>query len=294
LIELEWGRIALPEGVAVRGGALRTGSGSPRTVVITGLHGDETTGTYVLRHLVEGDLGELPGTVDFVTMPNWLGTLLDRRDVPLDGSNLNRLFGQSPDEGPAARIAAALLAFIGEADLVIDLHNWESPTCVLGISYRTPDPATRAGRALANLGCDFIWLADGGSFRDTLGHRLTQMGIENAAIEYPPAWLIRPGDVARWSAQLRRALIDAGPPPALPPCGKRRAVVTPSAGLLDPLAEPGTRLTAGDTFARILGVSTLAVECSLAAPGDGILLHVENRRFLHCGDVVAFLGVEAK
>ncbi|MFL6245533.1 MAG: succinylglutamate desuccinylase/aspartoacylase family protein [Thermoanaerobaculia bacterium] len=290
LQRVDWGEIELHEGVTLRPRAIRIGAGAPRHVIVTGLHGDETTGAYVLQHLVEEGTADLPGTVDLVTMPNWLGLIMDRRDSPLDGANLNRLFGERTPPGGSANIAAALLQFMAGADLVLDLHSWESPSCVLGISYRLPSVSTRAGRALAHLACEYVWIPEVEGFGDTLGARLTSMVIENAGIEYPPAWLIAPGDVARWSDALRRALRDSESPPAFPPAGGRRAIRTPAAGLFDPLVDPGQRVREGQVLARILGVSTLSVECTLTAPEDATVLHLENRRFLHPGDVAVFLG----
>jgi len=288
--DVPWARLELAEGGRLEGTALRWGRGEPRTVVLAGLHGDETTGLYVLRRLVEDGLDGVLGTVDVLPVTNPLGLLMQRRDVPVGGGNLNRAFGGAAEGALCGATAEALLAFVRGATLVVDLHAWETPSCVVGVVHEVPPPGSRARAALAQMGCDYVWKVAGAAASGTLGERLAAEAVATFAMEYPPAWLCAPIDFERWARCLGRALRTHQDARPLPPMGGRLPVAAPAAGLFDPLVAVGERVKPGQHLARLVGAARLAETARVVASCAGIVMHLENRRFVQPGDVLAFVG----
>ena len=99
------------------------GSGSPRTLLISGIHGSERTGQLLLSRLVE-QLPEFIGTLSIVAIANPLGYAMDDRLETLSGLDINRQFTGKKDGRPAFQITAALTELASQYDFVIDLHNY--------------------------------------------------------------------------------------------------------------------------------------------------------------------------
>jgi predicted deacylase len=86
--------------------AVLDGGEGPSVLLTAGNHGDEYEGQAVLRDLIrELDPARLRGRLIVLPALNLPAVLAGRRDSPIDGGNLNRLFPGDPNGGPTAMLA---------------------------------------------------------------------------------------------------------------------------------------------------------------------------------------------
>lgn len=101
------------------------GSGNPKTLILSGIHGNEKTGNLVIARLLE-KLPEFKGTLTILPIVNPLGYSQNQRVEPLSGLDLNRQFTGKNDGRPAHLITNAVMRLAEEYDYVIDLHNYKT------------------------------------------------------------------------------------------------------------------------------------------------------------------------
>lgn len=286
-----WGRTCVPGGGTIDLMALRYGDGRPRQVVIAGLHGDEPTPIYILAEFVREHAAAIGGTLDIVPAVNWMGLLLGRRRFPFGGVDLNRSLVDGMPNAYARQTMDDLVSFCEGADLVADLHSWDSPTVLMGISHALEDAHAAASiNALTRLGCEFIWRPqDLAAVKGTLGDALAHLGVPYCAAEFSPAWLVDPPWIADAAARLADMLsgVEAGPPPLI---GGREPVVATEAGLFFPVLEPGSRVELGQTCGAVLDSRTLRCVGEVISPTRGMVVQLETRRAVFPGQTVAFIG----
>lgn len=290
---LRWGTSRIPGGGEVELEALRFGAGEPRRVLVSGLHGDEPTPVFILAALVKRHLFEVHGTVDVVPAVNWAGLLLGRRRYPFGDVDLNRALMDAMPNPYARETMEDLVTFCAGAQLVVDLHSWDSPTALMGICHH-PDckmPDIRL-QALARLGCEFIWtMQDAPEVDGTLGAALGRAGTPYCGVEFSPAWIIDDRYVEQAAAGLLNILREA-PVHDLPPMGRRASVRCNAAGLFHPCVRPGDRIRHGRSCGDIINPRTLDVVGCATSPVDGMVLQLEARRSVFPGQIVTFVGTE--
>ena len=139
----------------------RLGSGGKRLCVVTGTHGDELEGQYVvwrLNRLLQEHPEFLCGTVELYPAMNPLGISTMTRGIPLCDLDMNRTFPGSEDGSMSEYIAARLVADLKGADAVIDIHASniylrEIPQVRINVNT-----AARLVPMARRLNMDFIWV----------------------------------------------------------------------------------------------------------------------------------------
>jgi len=289
--KVQWSSAAISDCASVPLKALRVGTSGDRYVVVAGVHGNETTPLYVLRRFLEETEHTEACTIDIIPVVNVLGVALGTRREPLCGEDMNRLLlAQAPDS-VARQVMSDLVKFCAEAEVVVDLHCWDSPSAVIGICHRAPvSGPSRELRVLASFGCDYVWIPgseDG--IEGTLGQELTRLGIANCAIELPAPGSVDRRGVGDFSKRLRKALVGPHSRCQLR-CGQREAIHAVAAGLYDPLVSAGEDVNQGTCLGRFLDPGTLAVQGVASSHCTGILMDHAGRRVVHRGEVVAHIG----
>lgn len=111
-------------GVSVEFEVHSFGSGAPRVFFTAGVHGNEVTGIYVARKLIEY-LEEHPllrGTVDVIPTVNAAAMRCMQRRCPFDGEDLNRIFPGNDEKSISHKLAAAVWRETADADALVDIH----------------------------------------------------------------------------------------------------------------------------------------------------------------------------
>ena len=157
-----------------------------RICIVTGVHGDELDGQYVVYELIrriKENKDKLAGIVDIYPCINPLGMEAIFRGIPTFDLDMNRCFPGRREGVMVERIAAALVEDIKGADLCNDLHS-------SNIFIREV-PQVRLSEKNASLfeygkllNVEFVWIYESPTVLDSsLVYSLNDLGVPSLAIE---------------------------------------------------------------------------------------------------------------
>ena len=100
------------------------GQGSPCIFFTAGVHGNEVSGIYVARQLIQyfTEHAPLRGTVKIIPTVNATAMRCMQRRSPFDGQDLNRIFPGNEQGSLSHRLAASVFNETAGADILVDLH----------------------------------------------------------------------------------------------------------------------------------------------------------------------------
>ena len=304
-----WGRVRVPLYVAC---SERPGS---TIVAIGGTHGDEYEGPVGLKNLIrELDPTRLvSGRLIVIPVLNVPAFRAARRDSPLDGQNMNRVF----PGGAAGTITQRIARFVTDeilarADVVIDLHaggaGFEIIRCMS--FHEVPDPeryATFRETALL-FGTPFVMIYTGGMGTGLLTEEAEAMGKITIGSELGFG-ASTDLDGVRWAHQgvlntMRRyGLLDEPCIDLSPPHLDRQRVVSatdidryvtaPVSGISEPLVPIGAFVSEGQPVARIHDFERFdEPPVEIRADGDGYVMCRKFRAATEQGEGVMVIAEE--
>lgn len=290
------------------------GGDGPTALFTAGTHGDEYEGQVALRKLArELANTKLDGRVIILPALNRPAVAAGRRNSPLDGGNLNRVFPGMPEGGPTTMIAHYVATeLFPRADLIIDLHSGGSSLDYLPVALARPGRTETEGEAirylLKSFGAPYGILTDGagGGAGNTLYAAAEQQGIPALTTELGGGPTLSEPGLAIAESGVRRVLRDYGIAPNIeapePPAirlarslGPAGAIYSPSEGLFEPFAKPGEQIAIGQKAGcihRLDDPLAQPLELTFAAAGT-----VSFRRFptlASTGDALFGLIVEVE
>jgi predicted deacylase len=162
----------------------------PTVVILTGAHGDEINGPEAISRLrPELTPTNVRGTVIIFPLVNPWGFVERKRNVPIDGRDLNRCYPGSANGSFSFQVAYSILQVAMRASVVIDVHDagtrmvlWphprvhsepkSDPTLELGRAFgseiivtRQAEPGMLAGEARALYGTTVVSVEVGGAMQ---------------------------------------------------------------------------------------------------------------------------------
>ena len=165
----------------------RLGNGGKRMCIVTGTHGDELEGQYVvwrLNRLLMQNPTFLHGTVDLYPAMNPLGISTMTRGIPLCDLDMNRTFPGSEKGSMSEYIAARLIEDLKGADVCVDIHAsniylQEIPQVRINVNT-----AQQLVPMAERLNMDFIWIhAAATVLESTLAHSLNALHTPTLVVE---------------------------------------------------------------------------------------------------------------
>ncbi|MDO8552319.1 MAG: succinylglutamate desuccinylase/aspartoacylase family protein [bacterium] len=112
---------------------LSFGGGAPKTLLISGIHGNEKSGQIIIGELMQ-KLPTFIGTLTILPIANPTGFLANSRQESTSGLDLNRHFFDAVDEGLAHGIIRKIISIAKQHDCVIDLHNFTTAGLIQVVS----------------------------------------------------------------------------------------------------------------------------------------------------------------
>lgn len=298
-----WGAVMIPITVARRGDG-------PTALLTGGNHGDEYEGQVALRGLA-AELESLPVTGRVIIVPslNLPAAKAGKRTSPLDGGNLNRSFPGRPDGGPTGKIADYVTRhLLPLADAVVDVHSGGRTLDFLpfAASHVLEDAEQQARCAAARDAFRAPWAMemlemDSGGMLDST--------VEALGKTFVTTELCGGGTITRRSVEiaargLRNVLRHLGILPGEPEGPQSRRLAMPDAdcfivsdaeGLIEPLADLGEPVEAGQVVARVWDLQRSgAAPRELVAKRPGLVAGRHFPGLVKIGDCVAALGVEER
>ena len=165
----------------------RFGSSGKRICIVTGTHGDELEGQYVvwrLAQILRAHPEKLRGIVDLYPATNPLGISTMTRGMPLCDLDMNRTFPGDEHGSMSEMIANRLMRDLQGADVCIDIHASniflrELPQ--VRINVNTADTLIPLAKYL---NMDFIWIhAAATVLESTLAHSLNALNTPTLVVE---------------------------------------------------------------------------------------------------------------
>jgi N2-acetyl-L-2,4-diaminobutanoate deacetylase len=254
-----WGAVMIPVCV-VRGG-------EGPTALLTGAnHGDEYEGPVALVKLAhELDPADVSGRVIIVPFMNEPAFRAGRRTSPVDGGNLNRAFPGRPDGTVTERIADYFQRhLLPAADYVLDFHSGGRTLDFLPmtVAHELPDKAQQARcvAAMRAFGAPYALMLrelDAVGMYDTAAEAMgkvfvsTELGGGGTATARTVAIAERGVRNLLRHAGITRGEIEGGPGRPLRAPDADCYVIAEDAGLVEPCADLGDAVGAGDLLLRI-------------------------------------------
>ena len=241
----------------------------PSVMLIAGNHGDEWEGQLALGNLMRAlEPKHVRGKLVIVPSANFPAAMSATRTSPIDAVNMNRAYPGNQNGTITEQIAFWIEhVLLTDVDYAIDLHSGGSSLMYVpsGLATRDADPdyMRRSLDLLKAFGAPVSYLLaapQGGGRTFTSGCR--RRGVVAIGTELGGGGTLTVGSLAVAESGLRRALAHVGllqdfpvPPPTISRLtevgGDEYYVYASEAGVYEPMAEPGTDVTAGSLAARI-------------------------------------------
>lgn len=264
----------------------------PTVFVCGAIHGDEITGTAIIRRLMDTlSARTLTGTVLLLPVVNLFGFTLDSRYLP-DRRDLNRCFPGSIRGSLGSRLARLFMdEIVARSDFGLDLHS--------GSDHRTNAPQIRADLdkpahfALAKaFGAGIALHAKlrAGSLREAAG----RVGVPTVTFEGGVAHRFDPDVIETGLRGVQRVLahVRGETPPPVPTWIVRKSkwLRARRSGIFWSHVEAGQPVEEGQPLGRLTDILG-KVDLPIVAPADGVVLGLNLHPPVHQGDALINLGI---
>ncbi len=278
----------------------RIGGGGKRLCVVTGTHGDELEGQYVvwkLTRLLQQNAKHLHGTVDVYPATNPLGISTMTRGIPLCDLDMNRTFPGSERGSMSEFVAAKLIQDIAGADVCIDIHASNIFLREVPQVRINENTAERLVPLAKLLNMDFLWIhAAATVLESTLAHSLNALDTPTLVVEMGIGMRITRtyGDrlvsgILALMAHL--GMWDAPVMPAAPPIvssdGSVSFVNAGCSGMFFPSSRHTDYVEEGQELGIIADPLTGGVRETLKSPASGLLFTLREYPVVYEGSLVA-------
>lgn len=270
-----------------------------RICVVTGVHGDELEGQYVV-YLLNRRIQEHPelltGTVDIYPAVNPLGINTIQRGIPLFDLDMNRIFPGDIDGPMAEYYAHAVVEDLRGADIAIDIHASNIYLRELPQVRISEETAPALVPLAEQLNVDFVWIhAAATVLESTLAHSLNVIGTRCLVVEMGVGMRL----TKSYGEQLVDGILNlmhtqgmwAGEtkPPRKPIVSKDEVafINADKAGIFIPSVEHNGIVKKGQELAVIADPLTGEVRQTLMAPADGLLFTLREYPVVYPGSLLA-------
>ncbi|MZP28339.1 hypothetical protein GTO91_01210 [Heliobacterium undosum] len=285
------------------------GSGDgPLISLVSGMHGDEISGMYLLSRLaafldrVERGLEPfytLEGTVRLIPVINVPGVNFATRNWPFDGTDINRMFPGYDLGETTQRIADGVLRATVDSHYAFDVHGSNEQFFEIP-HLRMFSPTEEDLRLAPYLRCRYLLRRElTPLYKTQLSYHWKESGISPYILMLGVARRIDDDLVET----LYQGLIDfmlaagvlLGPPPApplQPPSFGRKhthLVLSRAAGIFRPTAAAGAMLRKGEMLGQIVNVLSGQVEEEVRAPASGLLASIRSYPLVYEKELLARL-----
>lgn len=295
-----WGSLMIPVTQVKRGAG-------PTALLTGGNHGDEYEGPIALFDLTNRlTAEEVSGRVIIIPAMNHPAFIAGRRNSPIDGANMNRVFPGRPDGGVTEKIADYFTqSLLPLADLVVDIHSGGKTLTFLpfACAHVLEDKAQQA-RCVAAMeafnapyGIMLLEIDSAGMYdqaAEALGKVFisTELGGGGSA-------------TARTAAIARRGVVNVlkhagildgepeiGPSVRLDMPDERCFVISESRGLIDFCADLGDTVSEGQVIARVYDPERSGrAPVEYRAGIDGLFVGRHYPGLVAMGDCIAVVGL---
>ncbi|MGN1403488.1 MAG: M14 family metallopeptidase [Ruminococcus sp.] len=291
--------LAVNETLKIRKSTIRNGTSSKRICIVTGIHGDELEGQYLvwlLGNYLKNHIGQLDGAVDIYPALNPLGIDSITRGIPQFDLDMNRIFPGNRNGTMMESISASIIEDIQGADICIDIHSSniylrELPQ--IRMSVPTMETLMPYGKLL---NVDFIWVHESATvLESTLAHSLNSIGTKTLVVEMGVGMRITQSygkqlfdgimnlmhELGMWSGEtkpVREPIISLD--------GAVEFLNSDAAGIFVPSVAFGTQVKKGEHIGDVLDALDGSVTASIESNCDGLLFTLREYPIVYGGSLL--------
>lgn len=272
----------------------------PRACVISGIHGDELEGQYVIYELIRrlrSQPQHLAGVVDVYPAVNPMGMGAIERGIPQFDLDMDRIFPGGHDASPYEAMAADLLDDVRGAQVAFDLHASsiylrELPQ--IRINEESAERLLPLAR-LANV--DYVWVHESAVvLKGTFAYSMNSLGVPTLVAKAGVGMRITPEIGEQLAIGILSVLANVGvwtgPLPLVrsPQVGtddEVRYLHAEVAGMFVPFVSLDKEVEEGQLIGRILDCGSATVLQELRAPTRGLLFTLREYPLVYPGDIIA-------
>jgi hypothetical protein len=274
---------------------------SKRISIVSGIHGDELEGQYVIYLLsswLRKNQHAISGVIDLYPAVNALGVDTITRGFPLYEVDLNRVFPGGEDEFLPGQLVHALSLDVKGSDIAIDIHSSNI--------FLREIPQIRINKAFSKdtlpfakeLNCDFIWIHDAVTVLEaTFSHTLNSMGTKTLVVEMGVGMRL----TKEYGVQLLTGILNLMKKegiittdeefnvrdPFLSEVGDVFYLNSPTSGLFVPSLDHCAIICKGDEIGTIVNPLDGSILDTLYAPSEGILFTLREYPIVYEGSLLA-------
>ncbi len=278
----------------------RFGSCGKRMCIVTGTHGDELEGQYVLWRLariLEAHPEKLRGIVDLYPATNPLGVSTMTRGMPLCDLDMNRTFPGNENGSISEMIASRLMEELRGADVCIDIHASniylrEIPQ--VRINVNTADTLIPLAK---HLNMDFIWIhAAATVLESTLAHSLNALNTPTLVVEMGVGMRLTPAYGEQLIAGILSLMIHLGiwegtPPevrePVVSSDGQVSFLNADAPGIFIPEVAHTAQVEKGQPLGIVADPLTGEIRQQVKSPVTGLLFTLREYPVVYEGSLLA-------
>ena len=275
--------------------AVKTGK-EKRISLVTGIHGDELLGMYVLYEIqrrIEKERDRLTGILDIYPAINPLGIDSISRGLPQSDIDMNHIFPGNENGNLTEYMASRLIDDIIGSDLCIDVHASDIFLKeIVQVRMQKQDEAKLLSFAkMAN--ADLVWISASATVKEaTLAHTLNMMGVPTLAIEAGSGMRIDRdygnqivegilyilNKEGIWQGEVTKVRV-----PAVAYAEDVDYANANASGVFMPAVDIGDRVCRGQQIGEIVNALKGTVEEIIAAPCDGKIITVRQYPIVYHG-----------
>ena len=284
------------------------GQGKPEITITCSVHGDETAGLFIVNDFLKKIKNiKLNGKINIIPSANPVAQFLHSRTAFLDQKDLNRSGSGNAFGSYTDRLANVLFNFLIKSDIVINIHEFEMISPVMGIFDCLEDKEKEFENKILEVvkifNPDMIWKIDyektsDNQYQTTLDMALTKAGIINFPFETSQLSLITKENINKASEGLVNIvshfnIIDKKPEITKKdiPVFVRKEFSSELAGLWEPsenlkLLE---KVQKGDLIGKIVNLPDFS-ETEIYAEDTGVLIQYRHRQIVGNGASIYSIG----
>lgn len=272
----------------------------PRACIVTGMHGDELEGQYVLYELVRrlrSQPQHLAGVVDVYPAVNPMGIGAIERGIPQFDLDMDRIFPGSHDASPFEAMAADLVEDVRGAQVAFDLHASNIYLQELPQIRISKESAQRLLPLARQANVDYVWVHESAVvLRGTFAYSMNCLGV--------PTLVVKAGVGMRITSEVGEQLaigilsvlaqvgVWTGPLPLVrsPQVGTGSEVSylhAEAAGMFVPCVPFGREVEQGQVVGHIYDCGSATVLQELRTPVRGLLFTLREYPLVYPGNLIA-------
>ncbi|MEM2186325.1 MAG: succinylglutamate desuccinylase/aspartoacylase family protein [Thermofilaceae archaeon] len=279
---------------------LKMGDGKPILTLICGIHGNETSGLFVLYSFLKELPQEFEGTINIIPSANPLAQLSNFRIWIADPLDLNRIIPGEEGGSLTERIAFQLFNFVKNSDCVIDFHVDQDAVVPYGIFLASgeEDVQTRSLEYLCAYSPQYIWVIRPKpkqelKYFSALGPQLCMEGIANFAVELPPPYRLKDEVIDKQVRGINNVMIamhmikgEVKLEPESPVIGYRRCKRADEGGIFIPQIELeiGKQVEKEDVIGEIICIHDFEKRSIVKVGHSGKIIAIKGKNLVNVGD----------